>query len=711
MDHRTSEIQNTQRKLNFPREISFTWIAVVVTLIATVMFLRHTWQVAELQFQEGGFRGVVEPAVFVAIICFLIYGNLVYQGTRLGYLNRLNGHRPTTREELERIYEDEAPSLALLIPSYKEESRIIRQTILSAALQEYPRRRVVLLIDDPPHPSDPHDLASLEVARKLPEEVQSLLGGPAGRLDAALADFMKRHNAGGIILGDECLNLARLYTEVADWLDAEASRHPITDHTDAWFVKKILREPAEVHRQRANSLASLAHDADSYPSNADVLREYNRLATLFRVEITSFERKRYANLSHEPNKAMNLNSYIGLLGRSFNEVWRNGHCYFEEMAHGKDALCIPDADYLITLDADSLLLPDYALRLVHVMEQPGNERLAVAQAPYNAIPGAAGILERIAGATTDIQHIIHQGFTRHDATYWVGANALLRRVALEDIKVTEEERGFTITRYIQDRTVIEDTESSIDLVCRGWRLYNYPERLAYSATPPDFGALLIQRRRWANGGLIILPKLMRYLLGSPASWRSAGEGAMRFHYLTSIAGANIGLLAILAYPFSENLSTIWLPIIALCYYLLYGRDMVHMGYRMSDLLRMYAFNLLLIPVNLGGVFKSIQQGWTGKKIPFTRTPKVVGRTAAPAFYILAEYMILAYCIAETIENILRQRWSHAIFALVNGGFLAYAVTRFIGWRESSEDLALAWRELDSDLMGLTALRRRLFSEE
>lgn len=647
----------------------------------------------------------------MVIICFLIYGNLVYQGTRLGYLNRLNGHRPTTREELERIYEDEAPSLALLIPSYKEESRIIRQTILSAALQEYPRRRVVLLIDDPPHPSDPHDLASLEVARKLPKEVQSLLGGPAGRLDAALADFMKRHNTGGVILGDECLNLARLYTEVADWLDAEASRHPITDHTDAWFVKKILREPAEGHRQRANSLASLAHDADNYPSNADVLREYNRLATLFRVEITSFERKRYTNLSHEPNKAMNLNSYIGLLGRSFNEVWRNGHCYLDETGNGKDALCIPDADYLITLDADSLLLPDYALRLVHVMEQPGNERLAVAQAPYNAIPGAAGILERIAGATTDIQHIIHQGFTRHDATYWVGANALLRRVALEDIKVTEEERGFTITRYIQDRTVIEDTESSIDLVCRGWRLYNYPERLAYSATPPDFGALLIQRRRWANGGLIILPKLMRYLLGSPASWRSAGEGAMRFHYLTSIAGANIGLLAILAYPFSENLSTIWLPIIALCYYLLYGRDMVQMGYRISDLLRMYAFNLLLIPVNLGGVFKSIQQGWTGKKIPFTRTPKVVGRTAAPAFYILAEYLILAYCIVETIESILNRRWSHAIFALVNGGFLAYAVTRFIGWRESREDLALAWRDVGSDLMGLTALRRRLFSEE
>ncbi|TMH25800.1 MAG: hypothetical protein E6H63_14345, partial [Betaproteobacteria bacterium] len=70
--------------------------------------------------------------------------------------------------------------------------------------------------------------------------------------------------------------------------------------------------------------------------------------------------------------------------------------------------------------------------------------------------------------------------------------------------------------------VIEDTESSIDLINRGWQLYNYPERLAFSATPADFGALLIQRRRWANGGLIILPKLLRYLVRGPGRTLARG---------------------------------------------------------------------------------------------------------------------------------------------------------------------------------------------
>jgi hypothetical protein len=40
---------------------------------------------------------------------------------------------------------------------------------------------------------------------------------------------------------------------------------------------------------------------------------------MFDVSITSFERKRFANLSHEPNKAMNLNTYIALLGKRYDE--------------------------------------------------------------------------------------------------------------------------------------------------------------------------------------------------------------------------------------------------------------------------------------------------------------------------------------------------------------------------------------------------------
>ena len=103
----------------------------------------------------------------------------------------------------------------------------------------------------------------------------------------------------------------------------------------------------------------------------------------------------------------------------------------------KHDLNIPDTDYVLTLDADSVLLPEYCLRLVYLLEQAGNGEVAVAQTPYSAFPGASTRLERMAGATTDLQHIVHQGLTYYDATFWVGANAVIRKRALEEIVETE----------------------------------------------------------------------------------------------------------------------------------------------------------------------------------------------------------------------------------------------------------------------------------
>lgn len=47
-----------------------------------------------------------------------------------------------------------------------------------------------------------------------------------------------------------------------------------------------------------------------------------------------------------------------------------------------------NSEYVLTLDADSMLLRDYCLRLVYQMEQPGNERVAVIQTPYSSYRGA-----------------------------------------------------------------------------------------------------------------------------------------------------------------------------------------------------------------------------------------------------------------------------------------------------------------------------------
>jgi len=677
--------------LNYRRETLYTWIGIWITLVATVFLWWELLAAFALSIDARNLVSGIEQMTFFVVVTFLIYGNLLYQFTRVGYMKRLRTHRPALHEELETIYDQEsAPSLVTLIPSYKEETRIVRQAILSAALQQYPNGRVVLLIDNPPNPEEPEERMALIEARSLSQEIGTLLEEPAARFGRELKGFEERGKSQKIIPLEEMLRLAGLNLEAAKWFEKQAVRYPVTDHVDELFVQVTFLDAAESHRRRADEFEQRVLNGGAIPEQR-LLREYKRLAGVFNIEIANFERKRYENLSHASNKAMNLNSYIGLLGKGFKEVRRDGHLHLVPGGSGQGTISIPDADYIITLDADSMLSNEYALRLVHLMEQPGNERLGVVQTPYTAPPNAPGVLERVAGATTDMQYIVHQGFTRHGGTFWVGANALLRKSALEEICVIQEERGFQINLFIQDRTVIEDTESSVDLICNDWKLFNYPERLSYSATPPDFGSLLIQRRRWANGGLIILPKLIRYLFAKPSRFLKSLEGFMRIHYLTSIAGVNISLLLILAYPFEDSMRSLWLPITAIPYFFFYGRDLVQAGYKGVDLLRIYALNLMLLPINLGGVFKSLHQAFTGIQIPFARTPKIEGFTTAPSLYILAEYFILFYCITGSIVDIYFGRWSHAAFGLFNAMFFAYAIHSFIGLKTSKENLLVNWK--------------------
>ena len=138
--------------------------------------------------------------------------------------------------------------------------------------------------------------------------------------------------------------------------------------------------------------------------------------------------------------------------------------------------------------------------------------------------------------------------------------------ALDDIVQVESEGGFEVRRYVMDRTVIEDTESSLDLVAAGWHLLNYPERLSYSATPPDFGALTIQRRRWANGGLLILPKLAtvrgaRVARGEGGSWLRT---LLRLNYLASTCWSSVALLFLLYFPFASSLLSPLVLLLACC---------------------------------------------------------------------------------------------------------------------------------------------------
>jgi cellulose synthase/poly-beta-1,6-N-acetylglucosamine synthase-like glycosyltransferase len=667
-------------------------LAIVATILFWAIYVVTTIIREFINTPGIGFQFTMEAISYLVVVTFLTFSALMHLVARQGAMERFRDHRRTPRAVLDAHFDVGWDGrITVLVPSYVEEPSVVRKTLWSAALQEFPDVRVVLLIDDPPNPTDPELIEVLESARALPSAIEEALAAPYGRMAAAAAAAeVSTDGIDGPVSLADMTALVDAHRDAAEWIEALADEHPIVDHTDEFFVERVLRDLARELRLTMFAIeAAIAQDA---ALDADRVRQLHaRLVRIFRAELTSFERKAWASTSHEPNKAMNLNAYLSLIGGAFTTIETpKGPALVTATDDDPIVLSVPESRYVLTLDADSMLLRDYCLRLVERLETPGWERVAVIQTPYSSYRGAPTRIERLAGATTDVQHLLHQGMTYYDATFWVGANAVIRTRALDDIASTEIVDGFSITTYIQDATVIEDTESSIDLGDHGWTLSNYPERLSYSATPPDFGSLVVQRRRWANGGLLILPKFMRQLTRRRRERRPAriGEVALRVNYLASITWATFGLMFLLAYPYDGRLLSMWVFLAAVPYFLALGSDLRESGHRFSDIFRIYGFNLVLLAVNLAGVLKSVQQAITGEKIPFARTPKVQNRTAAPGLFVLAPWLIIGFSALTFWRDFNAQNWGNAAFAAVNTILCLWALIAYIGIGRSIVDMSL-----------------------
>ncbi len=344
------------------------WLAVFAFIGTTGALLDYVVsQGAELA-RAGERRMLVGFLALYGPILLIMIGYVYYLIAQYGYQKRLRDFRPESLDKLLDLYRRPALPMVTLVPSYKEEERTMRQTLVSAALAEHPDRRVVLLVDDPPNPRSADDIARLSVARGLPDVLADKFAKACWPFAEALEAFVTSDTA----CDGDMARAADLYEHAARTLEAWADEEiaecgAAFDHTDKLFVERILREPARSHRARAAELRE-------QPRGASAQVELRRLAALFRCDFASFERKRYQNLSHVANKAQNLNSYISVVGGSFREVARADGLYLERCDEGEATLSFPAAHYIATVDADSLITSEYALRLVEVLERPGNER-------------------------------------------------------------------------------------------------------------------------------------------------------------------------------------------------------------------------------------------------------------------------------------------------------------------------------------------------
>jgi cellulose synthase (UDP-forming) len=677
------------------REVVVGLALLIITMGSFILFFSlnyfHRRDLLEQYLPGAG----PERIFYNLIFAVFMFGSFTYQVSRLAFFWNVRSRVTSSRAGLEQFAVNgpaAAPHVEIVVPSYKEESHVIWQTLMSAALVDYPNRNIVLLIDNPPKPSSAEDRDLLDRARGQISVIKNQLAPYADEFELAASSFRSTEPS-EVMLDQAGEQAAALYDKAARFLDdiatdvREGKFGGEDDHTRQFFVERILLEPSEAHRQRADRLrtATLTHQ--------EISNEFDRLAYMFRFNLSYFERKQFVNLSNVATKAANLNSYISLMGRNFRIAQTEAGSELIEDAQlsareGSGSIAPVDAEYIVILDADSFLLPDYLTCMISALQSPGNERVAVMQTPYTSIPNTPNLIERAAGATTDIYYYVTEGMSFARAGSWIGAAAAIRKAALLEIVTYENERGYSVPIYIQDTTVIEDTGATIDLARRNWSVQNYPARLSYSATPPDFGALVVQRRRWSNGGLIILPSVIRYLSRLRPSPRNILEGLLRIHYMIMPACISISMLVMLIYPFDFRHVSSWVYVTLPPYLYLVCRDLAQTGYRRTDFFKAYTLFLILLPVVLSGVLNSIVQILFHDKASFGRTPKVAQRTAAPAFVHLSILGLFIWSIMVSYDDLTSDKELHAVFAVSNVLALGYGIVFLIGVRETVQDILL-----------------------
>jgi len=157
------------------RETLYTWCGIVSAL--TFLTFGVFDPVRDLIQRAGSFSiwlGVKDAAV-VAVVTFFVWGQLIYEWCRLGYLKSFAAWEPPSRKRLETIYDcDRQAGLVVLVPAYCEPVDVLRMTLMSAALVEHPSHTVMLLIDNPPDPADEAAALELAATRRLVDEIDSL---------------------------------------------------------------------------------------------------------------------------------------------------------------------------------------------------------------------------------------------------------------------------------------------------------------------------------------------------------------------------------------------------------------------------------------------------------------------------------------------------------------------------------------------------------
>lgn len=189
------------------------------------------------------------------------------------------------------------------------------------------------------------------------------------------------------------------------------------------------------------------------------------------------------------------------------------------------ALPLTSGDLMLVLDADHVPMPDALDALCPPFADP---KLALVQSPHD-FSNHDSVQHYGVGRHEQSLFFsaICPGKDRHNAAFWCGSGALIRREALLSI-------GGVATE-----TIAEDFHTTIKLHRAGWRTRYEDRTVVQGRAPHDLASYLLQRDRWARGNLAVFTTPESPLRAKELSF------AQRLSYLASLTAYFAGPVRLL----------------------------------------------------------------------------------------------------------------------------------------------------------------------
>ena len=168
---------------------------------------------------------------------------------------------------------------------------------------------------------------------------------------------------------------------------------------------------------------------------------------------------------------------------------------------------VAQGDYLVAIDADSLLAPDAVAQLITTLQENPN---------YGAVTGKPVVRNRtsLLGRLQLLEYVAVIDLIKKAQSYLTGSIT-----TVSGVLVAFRREALTAVGGWNPAVMTEDIDITWRMYRHHWQVAYEPQAICWILVPERFHGLLKQRQRWARGGLEVLLTNWRGLFSAPLGQR------------------------------------------------------------------------------------------------------------------------------------------------------------------------------------------------